>query len=41
VLGVFVEHGTYTGAWALCVALFAGAATVALGSARLVQRTRG
>jgi MFS family permease len=41
VLGVFVEHGSYTGAWALCAVLFTGAAAVALASARMAQRARG
>jgi hypothetical protein len=37
---VFAEHGSYTGAWALCVALSVAATLVALMSARLAHRGR-
>jgi MFS family permease len=38
VLGLFAEHGSYTGAWIVCIGLSLAAAGVALVAPRLVAR---
>jgi MFS family permease len=38
VLGLFAEHGSYTGAWIVCIGLSLAAASVALVTPRLVAR---